>query len=96
MLRSGRLAVALFAAVGLLTLSPRLARAGEPFRFISVEDVAKGLGQAGFHVFDANGRSVYDQGHVPGAVHVSYKSLTEKDLPRDRGASLVFYCKNKT
>jgi hypothetical protein len=96
MLRSGRLAVALFAAVGLLTPSPRLARAGEPFRFISVEDVAKGLGQAGFHVFDANGRSVYDQGHVPGAVHVPYKSLTEKDLPQDRGASLVFYCKNKT
>src|SRR5829696_9011029 len=79
MLRT-RLAVVLSAAVGLLTLSPRLAHAGEPFRMISVEDVAKGLDQPGFHVFDANGRPMYDQGHVPRAVHVSYKSLTEKEL----------------
>ncbi|BDG06503.1 rhodanese-like domain-containing protein [Anaeromyxobacter oryzae] len=90
--RLARLSAALGAAATLF-LAPS-ARAGEPFLLASVDEVERQLGAPGFHVLDVNGKPVYDAAHVPGAVHVSYKSLSEKDLPADRGARLVFYCKN--
>lgn len=70
------------------------ARAEAPLAEMSVEEVAAKLGQPGFHVFDANGKPVFAEGHVPGAKHVEYKKLQAKDLPADKGATLVFYCKN--
>ncbi len=91
-LRLTRLAAAVGLAASLALAVP--ARAADPFALVGVDDVARQLGSPGFHVFDANGKPVFDAAHVPGAVHVSYKSLSEKDLPADRSAHLVFYCKN--
>ncbi|MBI2391186.1 MAG: rhodanese-like domain-containing protein [Deltaproteobacteria bacterium] len=48
-----------------------------------------------FHVFDANMREVYDKGHVPGAVWVPEEGVTTAILPKDKAATLVFYCANQ-
>jgi hypothetical protein len=86
------------AAVGLAALLAGVACAAEngpePFREISVDDVASRLGQPGFHVLDANGPEKYAKAHVPGARQIHFKQFTEADLPADREASLVFYCAN--
>lgn len=44
-------------------------------------------------VFDVNSRSVYEKGHVPGALFGEARSI-EKVLPADRALRLVFYCKS--
>jgi Rhodanese-like domain len=85
----------LAAALAAVLLLAPAARAGEPLRLISVDDVERQLGTPGFHVYDANGLPIFAKGHVPGAVHVSYRTLSEKDLPADRDARLVFYCKDR-
>ena len=46
-------------------------------------------------VYDANRRERYEQGHIPGAVHVGHDEVTAAVLPRDHGARLVFYCANE-
>ncbi len=66
-----------------------------PLPTLSLEQVQQQLGQAGFHVYDANPREMYDRGHVPGATWVDWNHVAAADLPADRGATLVFYCANE-
>lgn len=49
---------------------------------------------ASVHVFDANGRDSYLEGHVPGAIWVDYDAVARDDLPAVLDATLVFYCYN--
>jgi hypothetical protein len=67
---------------------------GEPFREASVDEVAALLGRPDVLVVDANATEVFEQAHLPGAVHVNAVRFTAAQLPADRGATLVFYCKN--
>jgi hypothetical protein len=46
-------------------------------------------------VFDANNRTRYETGHIPGAVWVAFNDLHASDLPQDHGTALVFYCANE-
>ena len=46
-------------------------------------------------VFDANYRKVFEEGHIPGAVHVAYDKVTASVLPKDQASNVVFYCKNE-
>jgi rhodanese-related sulfurtransferase len=48
-----------------------------------------------FFVFDANMKSVFDAGHVPGAKWVPSDAVTADMLPADKDATLVFYCANE-
>ncbi len=64
-----------------------------PVREASVEQVASMLGRAGVHVYDANTEEVHRQGHLPGARFLPPR-FDQKALPADKGAELVFYCKN--
>ncbi len=84
-------AVALAGALGF----PAIAAGGgkEPFGLLSVDQVATDLGKPGVRLLDANTKEVYEAGHLPGAKLVSYK-VAASDLPADKGAKLVFYCKN--
>lgn len=50
--------------------------------------------QAPVHIYDANGRDSYLDGHVPGAQWIEYDAVAHAGLPSDRGAMLVFYCYN--
>lgn len=46
------------------------------------------------HVYDANGRDSYLEGHVPGAQWVDYDAVALDDMPAALDAPLVFYCYN--
>src|SRR5581483_10593999 len=52
------------------------------------------LGEPGLYLFDSNRVTLWRQGHVPGAIHVGQEELAPRLLPPDRGASLVFYCRD--
>ena len=63
----------------------------EPFKKLSVEEVAKRLGP-GMLVVDGNSDDVYREGHLPGAVHLLSQNIKEGVLPPDKSAPILFYC----
>jgi len=67
----------------------------DPFGKMNIEAVSKKLGQQDFHVFDANGRSTFLSGHVPGAKHVHFLKYESSELPKNKEATLLFYCQNE-
>ncbi len=48
-----------------------------------------------FFVYDDNQRKMYDDGHVPGAIWLLADAVTADALPKDKDATLVFYCANQ-
>lgn len=64
---------------------------------MTVDDVEKRIQakDASFFVFDANMPEVYANGHVPGATLVPEAGVTASLLPKDKGATLLFYCSNE-
>jgi rhodanese-related sulfurtransferase len=45
-------------------------------------------------VIDVNSRQSWIKAHVPGALSLDAATYTERDLPSDKNANLVFYCSN--
>lgn len=45
-------------------------------------------------VIDVNSDERFQQGHVPGALHLDGAAYTEADLPEDKASPVVFYCSN--
>jgi rhodanese-related sulfurtransferase len=45
-------------------------------------------------VIDVNSDERFQEGHVPGAVHLNGAEYTEADLPADKTSAVVFYCSN--
>jgi rhodanese-related sulfurtransferase len=66
----------------------------EPSR-LAVDDVATRMRSSGLVVFDANGKELFDRGHVPGATWIAYDSFPPEALPADKSAAIVFYCFNE-
>lgn len=64
---------------------------------LTVDEVEKRLekNDGKFYVFDNNSDTVYAEGHVPGAKHLPISDIKESDLPKDKDATLVFYCGNE-
>lgn len=86
------LVVAVLAAA---VLWPRLfAGGGEGYREVTLDEAAALVARTGVAVLDANVEDVYAAAHLPGARHVSPLTLSEAELPADRAAPLLFYCKN--
>jgi rhodanese-related sulfurtransferase len=79
-------------ALALLAFAPP-ASAGEPFEWISPDEVERLLGKPGVHVFDVNTPERFQQGRLPGATHVTPTSVAER-LPQSKEATLIFYCTN--
>jgi len=52
------------------------------------------MAQGGVAVFDANPPSRWRSGHGPGAVNIEPAGYTAAELPEDRSARLVFYCRD--
>lgn len=50
--------------------------------------------KAPVHIYDANGRESYVEGHVPSARWVEYDAVGAAGLPQSKDAMLVFYCYN--
>jgi rhodanese-related sulfurtransferase len=59
---------------------------------LTVEEVAELIEDRRAVLFDANPRRRWASGHLPGAINLDPAEFNEFDLPRDRTATLVFYC----
>ena len=67
-----------------------------PFKEMSLDDVEKRLAakDGKTFVFDANPEEVFKKNHLPGAVYVPDEGVTASLLPKDKSATLIFYCAN--
>ncbi len=61
---------------------------------ISPGELQARLGAPDWFVFDSNRVTLWERGHLPGALPVGQEELPPEVLPRDRGAALVFYCRD--
>jgi rhodanese-related sulfurtransferase len=60
---------------------------------ISVDELAARIEKKdSVHIYDANSKERFEQGHVPGATWVDHKDISTVTLPKDTSAMLVFYC----
>jgi len=90
MKRSSRIAIAFFVA---LFWAFAVQAAGE-LKNISTEELSKGVHDKKLFVVDCNTDKVFQEGHIPGAVHMDVMNPDAKLLPQDKSAALVFYCMN--
>jgi len=67
----------------------------DPFGRFSVDQVERRLGQPNVYVFDGNPPEIYAENHLSGAVRLNHKDITKDVLPRDKDATLIFYCMNE-
>jgi hypothetical protein len=79
-----------------LALSLVFGCAKSDLKSMSVDDVAARIAAADgkTFIYDNNSKESYAEGHVPSARWVDYDHVTAVDLPSDKGATLIFYCKN--
>jgi len=78
----------------LLTMPPLAAITpveGEHFSWITLREARDLQGKPGVTFLDVNEPEVWEQHHIAGAIHVTDEHL-EHFLPKDKGATLVFYC----
>ena len=67
---------------------------GKGVREVSIEEAAALVGRPDAAILDANVAELYEAAHLPGATHVNPLTLSERELPASRTATLLFYCKN--
>ncbi len=63
---------------------------------LTVEEVAARLPEGKLYVFDDNPKESWVKGHVPSAKWLDDDNVTADALPKDKAATLVFYCHNET
>ena len=83
-------AALLFAAL----LLPQAALAEPRWRTLTVEEVATRVAHHAIQVFDCDPRTMFLEGHLPGARWVDPDAI-ETALPADPEAPIVFYCANE-
>ncbi|PYS96552.1 MAG: rhodanese-like domain-containing protein [Acidobacteria bacterium] len=66
----------------------------EPFGRFTVDQVERRLGKPNVYVFDGNDPTTYEANHLPGAVRLNHEEIKEGVLPKDKAATLIFYCMN--
>ncbi len=89
---SPRRLAALVVAAAAIAAACATKRSGEPFTMVTVDDVARMLGDPRVAIVDANPREVFQEGHVPGARWYRSGPSLASALPADRSTRLVFYC----
>jgi rhodanese-like protein len=67
----------------------------EPFGRFTVDQVERRLGRPGVFIFDGNPAEVYAEHHLPGAERLNHTQVKKRALPRDKDATLIFYCMNE-
>ena len=92
--RRAALAVA-SAVLVVFGLGTRAHAADEPFGRLKIDEVAAKIGKPGVFVYDNNSKEDYAKGHVPTAKWVDYDHVQASDLPKDKTATLIFYCANE-
>lgn len=71
---------------------PRLGRFTIPELQAKMDDAKAGKLQ--LFVYDNNEKERFLQSHLPGARWLEFDEIKETDLPKDKEATLVFYCAN--
>jgi rhodanese-related sulfurtransferase len=61
-------------------------------KVITPEQLSHMMDSAKVYVYDCNEPDMFAEAHVPGAVLTVYDDVSEKNLPTDRQAMIVFYC----
>jgi hypothetical protein len=97
------LSCGLFAAsmlLGVAATVPGSAAQNEPFGRFTVDELDAKIkeakaGRGKLYVYDNNTRERFKHSHVPTARWVDYSRLLPSDLPKERDATLVFYCANE-
>jgi uncharacterized protein YndB with AHSA1/START domain len=59
---------------------------------IAPDELRARLDEPELFVFDCNPRSMWNQGHLPGATYAGQGAFAPALLPPDKSATLVFYC----
>lgn len=52
-------------------------------------------GSLNLFIYDNNSKERFTESHLPGAKWVEFDEVSEKDLPPEKSATLVFYCTNE-
>ena len=52
-------------------------------------------GRLQLFIYDNNSKERFTESHLPGAKWVEFDEVSEKDLPPEQSATLVFYCTNE-
>jgi len=91
----GRRAALAVAAAIIFAIGLRAQAAEEPFGRLKVDEVAAKIGKPGVFIYDSNSAEDYAKGHVPTAKWVDYDHVQASDLPKDKAATLIFYCANE-
>jgi hypothetical protein len=87
--------LAKLACLALLLVAATAAAAQDPFGRLTVDEVAGKLGKPGVFIYDDNSAETYAKGHLPGATWMSDDAVTADKLPKDKAATLIFYCHNE-
>jgi uncharacterized protein YndB with AHSA1/START domain len=61
---------------------------------LSPDELRARMVQPDCFVFDSNRATLWDRGHIPGAVFVGQEDLPTHLLPPSKSSSLVFYCRD--
>ena len=61
---------------------------------LSPDELRVRMNESDCFVFDSNRATVWDRGHIPGAVFVGQEDLPNDALPQSKRASLIFYCRD--
>ena len=73
-----------------------LALAEDKFPDISHDELKAAIAAKKVTLLDVNGTSVYEKGHIPGAIDFTKeKANIASKLPKDKGALIVAYCANE-
>ena len=67
----------------------------DPFGRLTVTQVERRLGKPNVYVFDGNRPDTYAENHLKGAVNLSHTQVSPATLPKDKNATLIFYCMNE-
>jgi hypothetical protein len=87
--------LATLAGLALLLVAASAAAAPDPFGRLTVDEVAGKLGKPGVFIYDDNSAESFAGGHLPGAKWLSDDAVTADKLPKDKTATLIFYCHNE-
>jgi hypothetical protein len=79
----------------LILIAPALAHASEEFGSLTVQQVKAKLGQKNVYIFDNNDPDVFKDAHLPSAKWLNPSDYDPKALPKDKNATLIFYCHNE-
>ena len=85
----------LFASVAALALFAGVGRAepGKDLKRLTIDQVATRLAAKDKpFVYDNNSKESWVSGHIPGAKWLDDEKVTAADLPKDKTATLIFYC----